>query len=83
MSSTASIPLAPFERKWSIDGEITVNEANERYYVDPGTQKETELCLNAVLKGTYLLLAGAGASGKTTRLLWLQQKLEAMGYWAL
>ncbi|KAF8347795.1 hypothetical protein F5887DRAFT_1072145 [Amanita rubescens] len=72
----------PF-RRWAVDGGITENDANERYYVDPGTQDVTSLCLNAVSEGTYLLLGGARASGKSTRLFWLRQKLEAMGYWAL
>jgi hypothetical protein len=56
---------------------------NGRYYVDPGTQEATIECLRAVEQGTYVLLAGARASGKSTRLIWLRQKLEALGYRAL
>ena len=29
---------------WYVNGGITVNEAIECYYVDPGTQEETKLC---------------------------------------
>ncbi|KAF8350347.1 hypothetical protein F5887DRAFT_1069378 [Amanita rubescens] len=72
-------------RRWTLNEAISPksNEVNERYYVDPGTQNVTSLCLNAISEGTYLLLAGARASGKTTRLMWLRRKLEAMGYWVL
>ena len=74
--------FSPSDKTWCVNGGITVNEANERYYVDPGTQEESKLCLNAVEKGIYLLLVGARASGKTTRLHWLSQKLKA-DHWAL
>ncbi len=56
---------------------------NGRYYVDLETQNETSICLDAVADGAYLLLAGARASGKSTRLFWLRQKLNEMGYLAL
>ena len=49
--------------------------------MDPGTQDITTQCLSAVSDGTYMLLAGARASGKTTRLFWLHQKLVEMGYY--
>ena len=71
-----------FDKMWYVNGGITVNEAIECYYVDPGTQEETKLCLNAVENGTYLL-AGARASGKTTRLFWLQQKIRMMDHCVL
>jgi hypothetical protein len=71
------------QRKWTVNGAITEDEMNGRYYLDPGTQKVTLDCLDAVSEGTYMLLTGARASGKSTRLIWLQQKLEAMGYCAL
>ncbi|KAF8662782.1 hypothetical protein AX14_007009 [Amanita brunnescens Koide BX004] len=70
-------------KKWTVNGAITECEVNKRYYVDPGAQNETSLCLNAVTDGTNLLLVGPRASGKSTRLIWLRKKLEEMGYWAL
>ena len=71
------------DKTWCVNGGITVHEASRRYYVNPGTQEETELCLNAVEDGTYLLLAGARASGKTTRLFWLGQEIQAMDHCVL
>ncbi|KAM6503837.1 hypothetical protein JOM56_000780 [Amanita muscaria] len=71
------------QRTWSVSGAIHANEANSKYYLDPGTQEESERCLEAVSQREFLLLAGARASGKSTRLLWLQQKLEVEGYRAL
>ena len=68
-------------RKWTVNGAINVDEVRGRYYVDPGTQDITTQCLSAVSDGTYMLLAGARASGKTTRLFWLHQKLVEMGYY--
>jgi energy-coupling factor transporter ATP-binding protein EcfA2 len=59
------------------------DDANRQYYLDPGTQKETVRCLDAVSDGEFLLLVGARASGKSTRLLWLRNKLEEKGYFAL
>ncbi|KAM6503857.1 hypothetical protein JOM56_000800 [Amanita muscaria] len=71
------------QRTWNVSGAIHENEANRRYYLDPGTQEESERCLEAVSQREFLLLTGARASGKSTRLLWLQQKLEVEGYRAL
>ncbi len=56
---------------------------NGRYYVDPETHNETSICLDAVADGANLLLTGARASGKSTRLFWLRQKLNEMGCLAL
>lgn len=75
--------FSPIKRTWAVNGEITENQVDERYYVNPRTQKETEQCLTAVSNGTYLLLAGSRASGKSTRLRWLQQELAVKGYRAL
>jgi energy-coupling factor transporter ATP-binding protein EcfA2 len=51
--------------------------------VDPEAQNVTKRCLDAVEAGTYVLLAGARASGKSTRLIWLRQRLEVLDYWVL
>jgi len=72
----------PF-RRWAVNGEITQEEMNGRYYVDSETHKETSICLDAVANGKYLLLAGTRASGKSTRLHRLRQMLHEMGYLAL
>jgi len=53
------------------------------YYLDPGRQPETQLCLDAVEARQFLLLPGARVSGKTTQLFWLRNHLNENGYEAL
>jgi len=53
------------------------------YYLDPAKQDETKLCLNAVLDRQLVLLSGARSSGKSTRLLRLQELIDDMGYQGL
>jgi len=71
------------EKKWSVNGAIRETDTVGCYYLDPGTQRESTHCLDAVSTHQFVLLWGARASGKTTRLLWLRKKLIVMGYQAL
>ncbi|KIM39968.1 hypothetical protein M413DRAFT_188744 [Hebeloma cylindrosporum] len=71
------------KKGWIVNGAIREMDTNRCYYLDPWTQNESSRCLNAVSTHQLALLWGARASGKTTRLLWLRDKLEAQGYWAL
>jgi hypothetical protein len=68
------------ERKWNGNGAIRGADTRGCYYLDPGTQKENKRCLDAVLRRQFVMLSGARASGKTTRLFRLQVQLEEMGY---
>jgi hypothetical protein len=70
-------------RKWTVSGVIRHTDITGCYYLDPGTQHASQVCLDAVLARQFVLLWGARASGKSTRLLWLRTKLASMGYRAL
>jgi energy-coupling factor transporter ATP-binding protein EcfA2 len=48
--------------------------------LDPAEQRENKLLVNAVLDSEFLLVLGARASGKTTRLLRLSRLLDDLGY---
>ena len=65
-------------RRWAVNGAILAS--HPYYYLDPAEQIETKRCLNAMMNGQIVLLAGARSSGKTTRLLRLRELLEEMGY---
>jgi hypothetical protein len=67
-------------RKWTLNGAIRGADFDRCYYVNPGIQDEYKHCFQALLEHRFVLLAGARASGKTTRLFWLQAELEAKGY---
>jgi len=69
-----------FSRKWNVNSGISPDTMGAYYYLDPGTQEITQICLNAVQAKTFLMLHAARASGKTTRLLWLANELQGMGY---
>ncbi len=67
-------------RKWSVNGSIRHIDISGCYYLDPGLQPASALCLTAVENSQFVLLSGARASGKSTRLLWLEMKLGSMAY---
>jgi hypothetical protein len=71
------------ERKWNVNEAIRRVDTHGCYYLDPGSQKENKHCLDAIRRGQFVLLSGARASGKTTRLFRLQVQLEEMGYQCL
>jgi hypothetical protein len=68
------------DREWTVHGPIRGTDVNGCYYVDPGIQDEYKHCLKALQRRQFVLLAGARASGKTTRLFRLKRELEAKGY---
>jgi hypothetical protein len=67
-------------RRWALDGSIREIDQAGCYYLDPGLQPASIDCLDAVQYRQYVLLSGARASGKSTRLLWLKKELESIGY---
>ncbi|KAF8812558.1 hypothetical protein BYT27DRAFT_7087461, partial [Phlegmacium glaucopus] len=69
-----------FERKWAVNGAIREIDIPGSYYLDPRTQDATQRCLTAIFDSQLVLLPGARASGKTTRLLCLREELRAKGY---
>jgi hypothetical protein len=67
-------------RRWTVNGSIRQVDIPRCYYLDPGLQPASALCLTAVKNSQFVLLSGARASGKSTRLLWLEVKLGDMSY---
>jgi len=61
-----------------VDGQwaIETSDAGRYYYADPADQVETISCLDRLKTGGFVLLTGARASGKTTRLHRLMVQLE-------
>ncbi len=70
-------------KKWNVNGTIRLVDMSGTYYLDPGLQKASDDCLAAVEAHQFVLLSGARASGKSTRLVWLNKELEKMEYKAL
>jgi hypothetical protein len=67
-------------RRWTVNGAIRDTDMDGCYFVDPGIQVESKHCLDRLLRREFVLLEGARASGKTTRLYWLKRELEVNGY---
>jgi hypothetical protein len=70
-------------RRWTVNSSIREVDQAGCYYLNPGQQPASEACLNAVSHHQCVLLSGAWASGKSTRLLWLQKELIKEGYQAV
>jgi len=65
------------EKKWAVNGAIRAGDPC--YQVDLGTQIETKHCLDHIRGHQFVLLTGARASGKTTRLFQIRSQLAAIG----
>ena len=68
---------------WNVNSGMPLVSMGAYYYLDPGTQEVTQTCLNALRANRFVSLHAARASGKTTRLFWLANRLQAMGYQAV
>jgi hypothetical protein len=71
------------ERRWTVNGAIRETDLDGYYNLDLGTQQATRTCLDHVQRRKFVLLVGARASGKTTRLFRLQAKIAHVGFLAL
>ena len=70
-------------RKWTVTGAIREIDVAGCYYLDLAKQNATKSCIEAVEKCQLVLLPGARASGKTTRLHYLRKELGARDYLVL
>ncbi|CAG8648719.1 4353_t:CDS:2, partial [Cetraspora pellucida] len=68
----------PKKRKWMVNSAITREERPIVYFVDP-TEQNAPL-LESVHRGEYIALHGPRASGKSTRVLQLQDQLNNKGF---
>jgi hypothetical protein len=71
------------QRTWTVDGAIQDLLAGHYYCLDPAEQCQTKILTDAVMRGEFLTLSGARASGKTTRLFRLRELLEDEDYYCL
>jgi hypothetical protein len=68
--------LALPKKKWNVNGAILVSQQDLYYYADPALQVENDKCLEKIRRGEFVMLTGARASGKTTRLERLMSQLR-------
>ncbi|KAF9349356.1 hypothetical protein BGX34_001840, partial [Mortierella sp. NVP85] len=68
------------KRRWDINGAIKFKEAQSVYYVDPADTQANADIVQSVEQKRFVMLLGARASGKTTRLLRLVHQLADKGY---
>ncbi|CAG8604203.1 12284_t:CDS:2, partial [Ambispora gerdemannii] len=69
---------APKKRKWMVNSAITREERPIVYFVDP-TEQNVPL-LELIHRGEFIALHGPRASGKSTRVLQLQDQLNKKGF---
>ncbi|RUS12986.1 hypothetical protein BC937DRAFT_86531, partial [Endogone sp. FLAS-F59071] len=67
-------------KRWTVNGAIRTKDIDSFYYVDPAENKENQRFLNSIRRSQLLMLMGARASGKSTRLYWLMSQLGKDGY---
>jgi hypothetical protein len=66
------------EKKWNLNGAMTISDASRYYYIDPAKQEANDVFLHRVMDAQFVLLSGARASGKTTRLKRMMEQLRAL-----
>lgn len=65
------------KRRWVVNGNIENESRNNVYFVD---LEETNVpLLDMILKGEFVTLYGARASGKSTRVDQVMEKLKSQG----
>ncbi|ORZ08255.1 P-loop containing nucleoside triphosphate hydrolase protein [Lobosporangium transversale] len=68
------------KRRWTVNGPIRFDDVNKVYYVDPADHDKNKEILQSVFRRDLVMLIGARASGKTTRLYRLIPQLADFGY---
>ncbi|RHZ75162.1 hypothetical protein Glove_217g51 [Diversispora epigaea] len=68
------------KKKWTINETIKPNEVQSVYFVDPAFNEKTTIFVQRIIKGSLLMLTGARASGKSTRVYRLIQQLHDHDY---
>jgi hypothetical protein len=68
------------QKKWTVNGPIEAYEQSRYYFVDLVLQNANIACLDGMKNGEFILLMGARASGKTTRLFSLKSQLSGSSY---
>ncbi|ORY98435.1 P-loop containing nucleoside triphosphate hydrolase protein [Lobosporangium transversale] len=75
-----SLPPVLKKKKWTVNGPIRFDAVNQVYYVDPAEHDDNKKILQSVFDREIVMLIGARASGKTTRLYRLITQLTDFGY---
>jgi len=73
------VPPEAKKRRWTINGAIKFKEAQSVYYVDPADTQANADIMRGVEQKQFVMLLGARASGKTTRLSRLVHQLADKG----
>ncbi|RPB01778.1 hypothetical protein L873DRAFT_1842228 [Choiromyces venosus 120613-1] len=68
------------QKRWTVNGPIRPFKSDSIYYVDPAEHEENTRFLASIRNRQLLILMGARASGKTTRLYRLMTQLTEEGY---
>lgn len=68
------------KKEWTVNGAIKDFNVASVYYVDPAEHEENQIVLDSIKSRQVLMLMGARASGKTTRLFRLKSQLTEDGY---
>jgi hypothetical protein len=74
------VPAILKKKKWTVNGAIRTFEVDLFYYVDPAENEENQKFLASIKRRQMLMLMGARASGKSTRLYRLMSQLADNGY---
>ncbi|ORZ18265.1 hypothetical protein BCR41DRAFT_44323 [Lobosporangium transversale] len=74
------LPPVLKKKKWTVNGPIRFDAVNQVYYVDPAEHDDNKKILQSVFDREIVMLIGARASGKTTRLYRLITQLTDFGY---
>ncbi|KAF9433089.1 hypothetical protein BGZ76_009907 [Entomortierella beljakovae] len=68
------------KKRWTVNGGIRFKDINSVYYVDPAKQEESSEILRGISECQLVMLVGARASGKSTRLYRLVTQLAEKRY---
>ncbi|CAG8459020.1 4837_t:CDS:2 [Cetraspora pellucida] len=70
--------VSPKRRRWEVNGAIQPSIIHAVYFIDP--KKESRPLLEKIQEGQFVALHGPRASGKSTRVLQLQDQLNNEGF---
>ncbi|KAI9328404.1 hypothetical protein BDR26DRAFT_874030 [Obelidium mucronatum] len=76
---TTDLKEMEIKKKWTVNGTIRPNDIAGCFYVNPLDNEETIVSLQKIVKGQFLMLVGARASGKSTRFSQLCLALKTEG----
>ncbi|KAF9172172.1 hypothetical protein BGX20_006216 [Mortierella sp. AD010] len=70
-------------KKWSVNSTILPRERSSVYFVDPAEIEKNRELLENIHDGKFVLMHGARASGKSTRVWRVMEQLQLSGYFCI